>query len=156
MLIRLLAVGVKPPAWVSAGFLEYARRMPPECRLELVEIPPARHGDTGDAPRAMRDEADKLRAQCRKQARLIALDERGKPWSSTELAQQMDRWLQEGRPIELLIGGTDGLDVSLRDSADARWSLSPLTLPHMLVRVLVVEAIYRAHTILKNHPYHRA
>lgn len=156
MILRLLAVGTKSPAWVQTGFQEYARRMPPECRLELVEITPSRHGEARDAARAMRDEAQRLQTQFRRQARVVVLDERGKPWTSRDLSQQLGHWLQDGRPVELLIGGADGLDPALRESAEARWSLSPLTLPHMLVRVLVAEALYRAHTILKNHPYHRA
>ena len=156
MVIRLLAVGHKMPSWVQTGFSEYAQRMPPECRLELVEIEPARHGKPQDAPRAMAEEAEGLRKHFRRNARLVALDERGSSWSSKDLAAQLSRWLQEGRPVELLIGGAEGLDPALRESADARWSLSPLTLPHMLVRVLVAETLYRAQSILKNHPYHRA
>lgn len=156
MIVRLLAIGHKMPAWVQTGFSEYAQRMPPECRLELIELAPARHGKAADAPRAMADEAERLRAQFRRNARCFALDERGSAWSSQDLAAQLGRWMQDGRPVELLVGGADGLDPALRQAADARWSLSPLTLPHMLVRLLVAESLYRASSILRNHPYHRA
>lgn len=156
MIIRLLAVGHKMPDWVLTGFTEYAQRMPRESRLDLVEIAPARRVGARDAARAMHDEGARIRAQVRRGARVIALDERGSPWSSKELAAHLARWLQDGRPVELLIGGADGLDPVLRDEADARWSLSPLTLPHMLVRMLVAESLYRASSMLKNHPYHRA
>lgn len=155
LLIRLLTLGHRPPDWVSRGFEEYAKRMPAACSLQLIELPAVtRKGQS--TQQSMAAEAQRLREQLGKGNRLIALDEHGKPWSSLQLSQQLDGWLHSGQDIDLLIGGADGLDRQLLAQADQRWSLSALTLPHMLVRVVVAEALYRAHTILNNHPYHRA
>jgi 23S rRNA (pseudouridine1915-N3)-methyltransferase len=155
MRIHLLAVGRRMPAWVNDGFVEFARRLPPECRLELKEIAPGRRGKGVDSARAMTDEADALEEALPKGALVIALDEKGKSWTSVQLAQQLGRWMQDGRDVALLVGGPDGLAPSIKSKAVQSWSLSPLTLPHALVRVLVAEQLYRAWSILRNHPYHR-
>ncbi len=155
MRLLLLAVGQKMPAWVGTAFAEYAGRLPPHLRLELVEKPVSPWADRGDVARAMREEAAALNAAIPESAQRIALDERGKSWTTRDLAAQLAGWQQDGRDVALLVGGPDGLDPTLKASASQRWSLSPLTLPHPLVRVLVAEQLYRAWSILANHPYHR-
>ena len=128
------------PKWVNAGYEDYARRLPPECRLELVAIPPGPRGRGGDVARA----------------HVVALEVEGRPWTTPDLARSLEAWLQQGRDVALLVGGPDGLDECCRARADEARSLSPLTLPHGLVRVLVAEQIYRAWSLLRGHPYHRA
>lgn len=156
MRIHLLAVGRRMPAWVVSGYDEYARRLPPECRLELKEIEPGARGKGRDPARAMAEEGARLLTALPKSAQVIALDERGREWSSVELSQRLKAWLQDGRDLALLIGGADGLAPELKARAETQWSLSKLTLPHALVRVLVAEQLYRAWSLLANHPYHRA
>ncbi|MDX1443991.1 MAG: 23S rRNA (pseudouridine(1915)-N(3))-methyltransferase RlmH [Gammaproteobacteria bacterium] len=156
MKLRLLAVGQKMPAWVEKGFAEYAGRMPPESRLELVEIPLAQRGKSKPVERAMREEGEKLLSACGERDLVIALDVRGKPWSTEQLAENLGDWQQQGRDVSLLVGGPDGLSPECLQRAERRWSLSPLTLPHPLVRIILAEQLYRAVSILKNHPYHRA
>lgn len=155
MRLLLIAIGQKMPAWVDAGYREYARRFPPHLKLELIERPASAWAARGDVARAMREEADGLRAAIPRDARVVALDERGNFWSTRQLADRLRQWQQDGRDLALLVGGPDGLDPKLRDGAELRWSLSPLTLPHPLVRILVAEQLYRAHTLLAGHPYHR-
>lgn len=156
MRIHLLAVGRRMPAWVNSGYAEFARRLPPECHLELTEIAPGPRAKGGSAARAIQAESVALLAALPKSARVIALDERGQSWSSVELARQLQAWLQDGRDVALLVGGADGLGPEVKTRAECSWSLSKLTLPHALVRVLVAEQLYRAWSILRNHPYHRA
>ena len=156
MKIHLLAIGIRMPDWVKAGYSEYAERLPRECALHLLEIPASKRGSNADIARMVRDEGERLLAAAPARSRLIALDERGQLWNTAELAGQLAGWLQEGRDISLLIGGPDGLDHICRDRADQMWSLSRLTLPHPLVRVVVAEQIYRAWSLLQHHPYHRA
>lgn len=156
MKIRLLAVGQKMPAWVTAGYEEYATRMPPECRLELFEIPLAQRAKNQPVERAVQQEGERMLGALGGTERLVALDVRGKAWSTGQLAEALERWLQDGRDVALAIGGPDGLSPDVLASAEQRWSLSPLTLPHPLVRVVLAEQLYRATSILKNHPYHRA
>lgn len=155
MRLVLLAIGQKMPAWITTGFDDYARRLPSHLKLELVERPASAWATRGDIARSVREEADTLRAAIPKGAWVVALDERGGPWSTPQLAERLAEWQQGGRDVALLVGGPDGLEDSLRANADQRWSLSPLTLPHPLVRVLVAEQLYRAWSILSGHPYHR-
>lgn len=154
MRIRLCAVGTRAPAWVVAGFEEYARRLPRENRLELVEVAAAERRSGGTAERWRAEEAERLR-QAAAGARLIALEVTGRLISTEQLAERMDGWRMEGGDVALLIGGADGIAPDLLAAAEYRWSLSPLTLPHALVRVVVAEQIYRAWTLLSGHPYHR-
>lgn len=156
MRLLLLAIGQKMPAWITTGFDEYAKRLPAHLRLELIERPASPWAARGDVVRAMREEAEALRTAVPKGARVVALDERGKAWTTVQLGACLTEWQHDGRDVALLIGGPDGLDAALRESADARWSLSPLTLPHPFVRVLVAEQLYRAWTLSTGHPYHRA
>jgi 23S rRNA (pseudouridine1915-N3)-methyltransferase len=153
---HLIAAGTRMPSWVNAGFEDYAARLPPECRLLLKEIPLGTGRSGGDAKKAVREEGEKMLAAVPADARVIALDLRGRAFSTSELAAQLNLWLQEGRDQALLVGGPDGLHPDCLEQADLNWSLSPLTLPHGLVRVVVAEQLYRAWSLLKNHPYHRA
>ena len=156
MKLRMLAVGQKMPAWVTAGYDEYANRMPPDCRLELTEIPLGQRSKAQPVERAMSVEADKLLAALGERDRLIALDVTGKPWSTEQLATELADWRQDGRDVCFAIGGPDGLAAPVLARAERRWSLSALTLPHPLVRIVLAEQLYRAWSILANHPYHRA
>ncbi|MDQ5909840.1 MAG: rRNA (pseudouridine1915-N3)-methyltransferase [Pseudomonadota bacterium] len=144
------------PDWVKAGYLEYAVRLPRECALHLIEIPAGKRGPNADLPRIIRTEGERLLAAVPSSSCVIALDERGREWSTAELAQRLADWLQEGRDLSLLVGGPDGLDAPCRDRAEHLWSLSRLTLPHPLVRIVVAEQLYRAWSLLHHHPYHRA
>jgi 23S rRNA (pseudouridine1915-N3)-methyltransferase len=148
----LIAVGERMPLWVREGFAEYARRLSRELPLELIEVA----AKSRDPARAMSEEGAALLAAIPKGAHVVALDGRGKAWSSEELAQQLARWRMQGKDLTFLIGGADGLASTVLERADQKWSLGPATLPHPLVRIVVVEQIYRAASLLANHPYHRA
>ncbi len=156
MRIYLIAVGTRMPDWVNAGYQEYARRMPRECRLELVEIAPGRRSRSGDEARAIEDEGERILAALPRDCEVVALEVGGRSWSTEDLSLKLDQWLQGGRDLALLVGGPDGLAEACRARADVQWSLSALTLPHPLVRVVLAEQIYRAWSVLKGHPYHRA
>lgn len=155
MKLRLLAVGHKMPAWVEQGYAEYAKRLPADCALELVEIAPGHRAKNTSKEKAMQQEADALRKAIRPQDFVVALDVKGQPWSTEHLAQQLDGWRMQGGDVALLIGGPDGMTPELLSLARQRWSLSALTLPHPLVRVLLAEQLYRAWSILQGHPYHK-
>jgi len=155
MQIHLIAVGNRMPAWVSQGYEEFARRMPPEVRLNLIEIPPAKRTKAADIKRLVRQEGERMLEALPKNSLVVALDVMGRQWRTEELAQQLGDWMHDGRDIALLVGGPDGLAPACREQADRSWSLSPLTFPHPLVRVIVAEQLYRATTILKHHPYHK-
>jgi 23S rRNA (pseudouridine1915-N3)-methyltransferase len=156
MQIHLIAVGDKMPAWVKQGYAEYARRLPAECALRLVEVPAGKRGKNADIARILRDETTRLLGAVPGGTRRIALEVGGRAWSTEQLSRQLDAWMQDGRDVALLVGGPEGLGDAAREAADQQWSLSPLTLPHPLVRIVVAEQIYRAWSILHNHPYHRA
>ncbi|WP_198264167.1 23S rRNA (pseudouridine(1915)-N(3))-methyltransferase RlmH [sulfur-oxidizing endosymbiont of Gigantopelta aegis] len=155
MNIYLLAVGNKMPDWVTKGYNEYAKRLNGDCHLKLVEIAPGKRGKNADLVRIKKAEGDKLLDAIPKGCLVIALEVLGKVWSTEKLSQQMDTWLHSGQDVALLIGGPEGLSEACVARADIKWSLSSLTLPHPLVRVLLSEQLYRAYSILKNHPYHR-
>jgi 23S rRNA (pseudouridine1915-N3)-methyltransferase len=155
MQILLIAVGTRMPGWVTTGYREYARRLPPECRLRLVEIPPGKRSKSKSVERTRTEEGRRLLAAIPSRAVVIAVDVAGKPWSTTALAARMRDWLQGGRDIALLVGGPDGLAAECLERADLHWSLSAHTLPHALVRVILAEQLYRAWTLLSGHPYHR-
>ena len=144
------------PGWVETGYQEYAKRLPPECALHLVEIEPGHRGKGASVEIARREEGGRLLAALPKGVQVIALDERGRAWSTAELSRQLAVWLAEGRDLALLVGGPEGLDPTCRERADRLWSLSPLTFPHPLVRVILAEQLYRAWSLLTGHPYHRA
>jgi len=156
MRLRLIAVGQKMPAWVESGCQDYTQRLPREFRFELIEVPLGRRsGNNPDIARARREEGEKVLRHLGRDSRTVALDERGASWSSQDLAAQLAQWQLDGRDVNLLIGGPDGHDPEVMARADQRWSLSKLTLPHAMVRVLLIEQIYRAHTLNIGHPYHR-
>ena len=155
MHIQLVAVGNRMPAWVNEGYQEYAKRLPRECELRLREINPGKRGKNSDIARLIEEEGERTLAQVPSNHHAVALDLGGKEWSTPQLSETLARWLQDGRDISLLVGGPDGLAPSCLDRAQEVWRLSALTLPHPLVRVLVAEQIYRAWSLLNNHPYHR-
>lgn len=144
------------PDWVEAGWRDYARRLPPECALRLVEIEPGHRGKGTGAEAARREECERLLAAIPKRTQVVALDAAGTAWSTEQLAAELARWLAQGRDVAFLVGGPDGLAAECLARAERRWSLSPLTFPHALVRVILAEQIYRAWSLLKGHPYHRA
>lgn len=155
MKFLLISVGHKAPEWVSSGFHEYAKRMPREARIELVEIKPEPRS-TGKAPQQiMEAEAQRILATLPEGCLRIALDERGISWTTRQLSEHMGRWMHEGRDVAFIVGGADGLHESVKNSAHQLLSLSAMTLPHAMVRVLLAEQLYRAHSLLHNHPYHR-
>lgn len=155
MRIHLVAVGTRMPGWVDEGFREFARRLPSEVPLELREIPAGRRGKGIPPARAIAEEGSRMLGALPKEARVVALEVDGRPWSTADLARQLRDWQTDGRDIALLVGGPDGLAPECRARAVLRWSLSPLTLPHALVRVVIAEQIYRAWSINAGHPYHR-
>src|SRR4051794_17429150 len=155
MQLIIAAVGHKMPAWIDAGFAEYVKRMPPECRILLKEIKPVERSGSRTAETVMAQERVKIEVAIPKGARLIALDERGKDLTTAQLSQLLTQWQQDGRDVTFVIGGADGLDSGFKASADMLVQISSLTLPHGMVRVLLAEQLYRAWSITQNHPYHR-
>jgi len=152
---RLIAVGERPPAWVAAGYAEYRKRLSHWLPLELTEIPPGQRGKGRDPARAMREEGERVLVAIPPQTRVIALDGRGKMHSSEDLAKRLEHWRSQGRDLAFLIGGPEGHAADVLTRADETWSLGPLTLPHMLVRLVLAEQLYRAAALLAGHPYHR-
>ena len=143
MRIRLIAAGTRLPDWVDAGVADYARRFGHGLKFELVEIPLAR-------------EPERMRKALREGDYVVALEVQGRAMTTPDLARWLAARMADGRDLALLVGGPDGLDASVSESAELQWSLSPLTWPHALVRILVAEQLYRAHSLLQGHPYHRA
>ena len=158
MKLTLVAIGQRPPAWAVAAFDDFAKRFPPELRLELKALK-AEPRTLGKTPAAlMAAEASRIEAaiqQAGKGARRVVLDEHGERRSTAQLAERLRFWLGDGRDVALIVGGPDGLDAKLKASADETLRLSDLTLPHAFVRVLLAEALYRAWSLLQGHPYHR-
>lgn len=154
MKIQLVAVGTKMPTWITQGFEEYQRRFPKEMPFELIEIPAGKRGKNADIKRILEQEGKAMLTACGKN-RIVSLDIPGKPWTTEQLAKQLEIWKQDGRDVSLLIGGPEGLSSECKSAAEQSWSLSALTLPHPLVRVVVVESLYRAWSLTTNHPYHR-
>jgi len=153
--IRLFALGTRVPAWVEEGYRDYARRLRGGWSLELVEISAAKRSARAPSARHLEEEGARLLAALPVRANVVALDEKGVSLTSTGLAQRLAGWQGTGVPLALMIGGPDGLSARCLERASLHWSLSPLTLPHALVRVVVAEQIYRAWSILHRHPYHR-
>ncbi|KIP15543.1 MULTISPECIES: 23S rRNA (pseudouridine(1915)-N(3))-methyltransferase RlmH [Burkholderia] len=156
MKLFIVAVGHKMPGWIASGFDEYTKRMPPELRIELREIKPELRSGGRSAESVMAAERQKIEAALPKGARIVALDERGRDWTTMQLAQALPGWQQDGRDVAFIIGGADGLDPALKARADLLLRISSMTLPHGMVRVLLAEQLYRAWSITQNHPYHRA
>jgi 23S rRNA (pseudouridine1915-N3)-methyltransferase len=154
MKLRVVALGHRMPAWIAAGWDDYARRLPREFALSLVELKPEPRDRGKPVAQFLAVEADRIEAAC-KGALVVALDERGQPWTTRALADHLGRWRDEGRDVVFVIGSADGLDPRIKAAASAVVALSALTLPHGLVRVLLAEQIYRAVSLLTGHPYHR-
>ncbi|TVP91592.1 MAG: 23S rRNA (pseudouridine(1915)-N(3))-methyltransferase RlmH [Pseudomonadaceae bacterium] len=155
MRIRLISVASRMPRWVEQGYQEYAKRMPPELPLELVEIPLSNRGKNADVARLMKREGEQMLAATQPGERIVTLEVNGREWSTETLAEQLDSWRLDARTVNLMVGGPEGLAEPVRQASEQRWSLSPLTLPHPLVRILLAEQLYRAWTILNRHPYHK-
>lgn len=156
MRLLVVAVGQRQPVWACDAYDEFAKRLPPECRLELIEVKAEPRSSGKTTTQLMAAEAARLSAAAPPRARRVALDERGTRVTTEQLAERLRAWRADGRDVVLWIGGPDGLDVALRSSADESLRLSDLTLPHALARVLLAEGLYRAWSVLAGHPYHRA
>jgi 23S rRNA (pseudouridine1915-N3)-methyltransferase len=144
------------PDWIQQGFAEYAQRMPRECKLELVELPLGRRARGMPVERAIAAEGERMLSAVKPTERVIALEVTGQEFTTEALAGHLERWMGEGRDVCLLVGGPDGLAPECTQKAEISWSLSRLTLPHGLVRVILAEQLYRAWSVMKGHPYHRA
>jgi len=155
MRIRVIAAGTRLPAWITAGYAEYARRMPTEAPMELLEIAVSRGAAQGAAGRAVRVEGEKMLAAIPPKSWVVALDVTGRSVDTPALAKWWAARLRDGREVAFLIGGPDGLAPECVSRADERMSLSALTFPHGIVRILLAEQLYRAISLLKGHPYHR-
>jgi 23S rRNA (pseudouridine1915-N3)-methyltransferase len=155
MKLLIIAVGNRMPDWVEAATGEYMKRMGRDLPLQLVAIRPQARAGGVTAARAMAQEAERIRAAIPRQAHVVILDERGDNVTTRDLAQRLERWMQDGRDVVFIIGGADGIDPDLKSAAHETLRLSSLTLPHVLARVLLAEQLYRAMSLLKNHPYHR-
>ena len=154
MKLILVAVGQRQPAWADAAYADFAKRFPPEMRLELKAVKAEPRGSK-TAERLMSAEAARIEAALPRGVRRVVFDERGERLTTLALSARMKVWQHDGRDVALLIGGPDGLDATLKTTADDTLRLSDLTLPHAFVRVLLAEALYRAWTVMVNHPYHR-
>lgn len=155
MQIHLIAMGQRMPAWVVQGIDEFVKRMPPECRTHVIEIPSGKRSKTTDIPRLMKQEGEKMLAAIPKGALVVAMDVKGQAWTTEVLSQKLETWMQGGRDVAMLVGGPEGLATACLEKAEVRLSLSNMTLPHPLVRIMLSEQLYRAMSILKNHPYHK-
>jgi 23S rRNA (pseudouridine1915-N3)-methyltransferase len=155
MKIAILAVGTQMPTWVETAFAVYQKRLLSTCPLQLIEVRAGQRYKNQDKRTWITQEEEKLLAALPKPTRLVALDERGQNWTTSQLAQHLQNWQCDGRTVSFLIGGADGLGAQCLKKAEHVWSLSALTFPHPLVRVILIEQIYRAFSLLKGHPYHR-
>ena len=156
MKIKLLAVGTKMPSWVTEGFAEYTKRLSRDITVELTEVALGTRSKNADTKKAIKQESDHLLAHIEPQDYVIALEVKGQSWNTEQLAEYIERWQMAGHTLVLLVGGPDGLSEQCRQRANLQWSLSALTLPHTIVRVLLAEQIYRAWSIIQKHPYHRS
>lgn len=155
MKIKLIAVGTKMPKWVEQGYDEYAKRLPREFSLELIEIAPGNRGKNADIERAIRKEGELMMSKISPSDHVVALEVLGKPWSTEQLAKEAESWQMLGSDVCLLVGGPEGLAPECKQRANQQWSLSPLTLPHPMVRIILAEQVYRAWSLIQGHPYHR-
>jgi 23S rRNA (pseudouridine1915-N3)-methyltransferase len=154
MKLLVVAVGLRVPDWAQAAWDDYAKRFPPESRLEIKTVKTEPRGSK-TVPTLLAAERERIAAAIPKGARIVALDERGTPWTTMALATRLKEWQLENDVVALVIGGPDGLDPAFKQAAHERIRLSDLTLPHAMVRVLLAEQLYRAWSINANHPYHR-
>jgi 23S rRNA (pseudouridine1915-N3)-methyltransferase len=156
MRIIVVAAGNRQPAWVDGGFNDYARRFRGTCKLDLVEIPLGRRSSTASSDKARKDESGRMLRAIPEAAHAVALAVEGRPLSTEQLAKRMQYWMTLGTSVALLIGGPDGLSAECEARAAETWSLSPLTFPHGLARIIVAESLYRGWSLLEGHPYHRS
>jgi 23S rRNA (pseudouridine1915-N3)-methyltransferase len=154
MRLSIVALGQRMPAWIDAGFDEYAKRMPREYGLELIEIKPEPRDRGKSVEQMLSAETVRIRAACADD-RIVALDERGKPWTTRDVATKLEQWRADNASVAFVIGSADGLDETFKRSAADRLALSAMTLPHGLVRVILAEQLYRAASVVAGHPYHR-
>lgn len=155
MRIKLIAVGQKMPTWVNQGYKEYVKRLPNELQLNLIEIPAGKRGKNTDIARIMHKEGELCLAMVKPQDWVIALDIKGKRFTTQSYAQRLQQHQREGHNLSIFIGGPEGLAEACLERANESWSLSDLTLPHPLVRIVLAEQIYRAWTLSNGHPYHK-
>lgn len=155
MKFRLLAVGTRMPGWVEAGTLEYCKRLPADFTLQIQEVPLPRRSRNASAEQGMARESEAILARVTRADHVVALDVKGKRLDTGSFADRLDSLRNAGRDVVLIVGGPDGLAAPVLQRADECWSLSDLTLPHPLVRIIVAEQFYRAWSLLRNHPYHR-
>jgi 23S rRNA (pseudouridine1915-N3)-methyltransferase len=153
--IELLAAGTKPPVWIATGITEYQKRLPRDWPLEIKEIPVAKRRKGEPATRQIKQEGERMLAAIAPSSLVVTMDRGGKNWSTEELAKNLQRWQLDYKKVQFLIGGPDGLSNDCLKVATESWSLSKLTFPHFIVRLLLAEQIYRAWTVLNNHPYHK-
>jgi 23S rRNA (pseudouridine1915-N3)-methyltransferase len=153
--IHIIAVGTHMPSWVQTGYQEYAKRFVNDCQLHLTEITAGKRSKNSNIERILQEEGERVLAAIPKNSHVIALDVQGAEWDTLTLSQQLQKWQFDGRAISLLIGGPEGLAPACYARADQKWSLSKLTYPHPLVRIILAEQLYRAWSILHKHPYHR-
>ena len=156
MLINFICVGTKMPIWVDQGYTEYAKRLNKDIKLNLIEVEASKRSKTSSASKLKSEEANRIQKILPKSNYIVSLDVKGKQRSTENLAENLEHWLHLGKDVSLITGGPDGLDESILKLANESWSLSNLTFPHPIVRIVVSEQIYRAWSILNNHPYHRA
>jgi 23S rRNA (pseudouridine1915-N3)-methyltransferase len=154
--INLIAIGNKMPHWVDIASNDFIKRLPAEIKINPILLPLIKRGKNPDIPRIIRDESRKLLIAVPKDSLLVVLDVLGKPVTTMNFSSMLDTWMQQGQDISIVIGGPDGVSNELLSQARQKISLSTLTFPHPLVRVILLEQIYRAWSILNNHPYHRA
>lgn len=155
MEIHLLAIGTRMPKWVDDGYADYAKRLGRDCSLILREIPSPRKSKSEDAGRIKQREGEQLLSAIPADAQTIGLDERGKIHDTRAVAAKLGHWFESYRRVAILVGGADGLSQECLSHCNERWSLSAMTFPHALVRIIIAEQIYRAYSLMKNHPYHR-
>lgn len=155
MRLLVVAIGTRMPAWVEDGYQEYAKRLPAHCRLQLIEVQAYKRAKGADIERALREEGQRLLAAVPAGARIIALERSGRAKTTEQLAKDFQAWLAAGTDVALLVGGPEGLDPDVLRRSHEHWSLSELTLPHPLVRVLLAEQLYRAWSLIQGLPYHR-
>ncbi len=155
MELQIIAIGKRLPEWIDSGFATYAKRMQHECTLKLREIASIKRTKTTSIEKIKQQETEQLQNSISPNSIVIALDEIGTQWSTRQLAEQLDKWRNDSKNVNFLIGGPDGLDKTCLSKANSVWSLSKLTLPHPIVRIILAEQLYRAWSLLNNHPYHR-
>ncbi len=155
MQITIVAVGLRMPTWVNQAVSEYQKRFPPELKVQITEVSAGKRSKSVDQEKTLKQEAERIKAAIPKGCHVIVMDEYGKTQRTTALAKNMTSWMQDGLRIALIIGGADGIHSDLKKQANEIWSMSDLTLPHGLARVLLVEQLYRAWSVIQKHPYHR-